>query len=159
MTPSYHTRLVLRLKCKFNSSHVIGNRNVLFKLKDSRTSNIKIAREKSYFVMWLAWLTLPCYANHMIRQCIFESPSGEIKKVVNVLHVSRVKSNLFSLLGKFSDLGHLVLFNSRKYYRFNRNNPNWNYLQAVRTKNILYQMEGKNYHLYHAPSLLAEVAY
>jgi hypothetical protein len=72
-----------------------------------------------------------------------EELSGEIKTNRNVLYVPGVKSNLLSI-GKFIDLGHVVLFNSTHCLNFDHDQPDKIFLRAFRdSKSKLYKVQSK----------------
>jgi hypothetical protein len=72
-----------------------------------------------------------------------EELSGEIKTIHNVLYVPRIKSKLLSV-GKFTDLGHVVLFNSTHYLIFDCDQPDQVFLQAFHDpKSKLYKVLNK----------------
>jgi hypothetical protein len=67
--------------------------------------------------------------------------TGKIKVVTDVLYVPGIHTNLFSV-GKFTDLGYRVIFNKRKCYILDKEQPSNIYLQAVRDyRNKLYKIE------------------
>ena len=72
-----------------------------------------------------------------------EELSGEIKTICIVLYVPRVKLNLLSV-GKFTNLGHDILFNSTHYLIFDHDQPNQVFLQAFcNPKSKLYKVLNK----------------
>jgi hypothetical protein len=80
------------------SSHVIGNARLVTNMTLSTVPSIRTANAQ----------ILPVTAKGSIR---IQEVTGEIKSIRNVLYVPCVRSNLLSI-GKFTYLGHVVLFNS-----------------------------------------------
>jgi hypothetical protein len=115
------------------SSHVTGNKLILNNLEHSNTSNIRT----------VGGHVMPVTVQGTIQ---LEGTSGEVKKVNNVLYIPGVTTNLLSV-GKFTDLGHLVRFDSERCYIYECDKSNQIFLQAYRVSNKLYKIEGRHYSL------------
>jgi hypothetical protein len=80
------------------SSHVTGNARLVSNMTSSAVPSITTANGQ----------VLPIIAKGNVT---IQEVTREIKSIQNVLYVLGVRSNLLSV-GKFADLGHVVLFNS-----------------------------------------------
>ena len=110
------------------SSHVTGNSSLLFDKSHSSTSTIRTA----------AGQILP-----VVHKGNVNFSDKSVKTVRDVLYVPGVKTNLLSV-GRFTDLGHTVLFNSSSCLIFEKLEPEKIFLQATRDpRTKLYRLLGK----------------
>jgi hypothetical protein len=120
------------------TSHIIGNMNLLSDFGPSVVSSINTAGNQILLVA-------------SKRSVKISDVTGKIKVVLDVLYVPGIHTNLF-LVGKFTDLGYRIIFNTNSCYVLDRKQPGCKdfaiYLQAERdSKNKLYKVARKNYHL------------
>jgi hypothetical protein len=116
------------------SSHITGNERLVSNITTSAVPSIRTANGQ----------VLPVTAKGNVT---IQEVTGEIKSIRNVLYVPGVRSNLLSV-GKFADLGHVVLFNSTQCLIFDKDDPDSVYLRAHRDKNSkFYRLQGKS--VYH----------
>jgi hypothetical protein len=92
------------------SSHVTGNKLILTDLEHSNTSSIRTAGGH----------VMPITTQGTIQ---LEGTFGKVKKVSNILYVPGITTNLL-FVGKFTNLGHLVRFDSERCYIYESNKPN-----------------------------------
>jgi hypothetical protein len=112
------------------SLHVTGNSQIVTDQSGSHMPSIRTPNEQV--------LAITAKGNVKIEEL-----SGEIKTIRNVLYVPGVKSNLLSV-GKFTNLGHVVLFKSTHYLIFNRDQPDQVFLQAFHNpKSKMYKVLNK----------------
>ena len=112
------------------SSHVTGDNQIVTDQSGSHVPSIRIANGQVLVVI----------AKGNVK---IEELSKEIKTIHNVHYVPGVKSNLLSI-GKFIDLGHVVLFNSTLCLIFDRDQPDQVFLRAFRIpKKKLYKVLSK----------------
>jgi hypothetical protein len=111
------------------SSHVTSNSQIVTNQSRSNVSSIRIANGQ----------VLAVIAKGNVK---IEESFGEMKTICNVLYVPRIKLNL--LVGKFTDLGHVILFNSTHCLIFDRDQPDQVFLRAFRDlKSKLYKILSK----------------
>lgn len=110
------------------SSHVTGNSNLISDISDSSISSIRTA----------AGQVLPVSYKGNVQ---FTDP--EVKTINDILYVPGVKTNLLSV-GRFTDLGHTIIFDSHACTIFDVSHPEEIYLQAIRDpRTRLYRLSAK----------------
>ena len=97
------------------SSHVTGNPNLISGKSTTHVPNIRIAARQ---------ILLVAYKENVI----FSNPA--VKTFTDILYVPRVKTNLLSV-GRLTDLGHNIFFNSDTCFMFDVSHPNRIFLQAT----------------------------
>jgi hypothetical protein len=110
------------------SSHVTGHKPLLTNIHTSSIPSIRTAGGQ----------IMPVEGQGTISTT---TQSGKIKSVHNILYVPGVKTNLLSV-GKLTDLGYKVFFDSKRCYIFENEASGEVFLQGIRDpRNKLYRVE------------------